>query len=240
MLICMPGLRQWARILPRFTALTDEHTLFRNMNNVICRHLLAALVFMLASMPAVAQDTYTIVFLGDSLTEGLGLEEAESFPSLVADKLEADGLGHIRVINAGVSGSTSASALSRLQWYIRSRPDLLVLSLGANDGLRGLSIEEMKNNLAETIEFAQSNSVDVILTGMLVPPNMGPEYTEGFARVFPDLAEQYTIPLMPFLLDGVAAVPELNQADGIHPNVEGARIVAENVYSFLKPYLPES
>jgi len=208
--------------------------------NTLLYRLLTVIAFCCVTFSAQAQEPYTVVFLGDSLTEGLGLEENEAFPALIEDKLAADGLDHIRVINAGVSGSTSASGLSRMQWYIRSQPDLLVLSLGANDGLRGLDIQEMKANLAKTIEFARENGVDVIITGMLVPPNMGQEYTSAFASVFPDLATEYDIPLMPFLLEDVAAVPELNQADGIHPNVEGAQIVAENVYEFLRPFLPES
>ena len=210
----------------------------KHFNNTLQR--LCCLLLAACSALALAQEEFTVVFLGDSLTEGYGLEDGESFPSLIAEKLQAQGMPHIRVINAGISGSTSASGLSRLQWYIRSRPDLLVLSLGANDGLRGLSISEMKSNLAETIEFAQSNGVEVILTGMLVPPNMGPEYTEAFAHVFPDLAEEYDIPLMPFLLEDVAAIPELNQADGIHPNITGTRIVAENLLDFLMPFLPRS
>lgn len=198
------------------------------------------LALLLAVRPALAQDEpFTILFLGDSLTEGLGLEEGESFPSLLEDRYAAEGR-NIRVLNAGISGSTSASGLSRLQWYIRSQPDLMLLALGANDGLRGLSVYDMRANLAETIEFAQANGVQVALAGMLTPPNMGPEYTESFARVFPELAEQYDLPFMPFLLDGVAAVPALNQGDGIHPNVEGTRIVAEHVYQFLLPLLPAS
>ena len=115
-----------------------------------------------------------------------------------------------------------------------------MLSLGANDGLRGLSVEEMKANLSNTITYALDNDVDVILTGMQIPPNYGPEYTQEFASVFPDLAAQYGIPLMPFLLENVAAITELNQADGIHPNVKGTRIVADNLYRFLRPYLPEA
>ena len=190
------------------------------------------------AQPAIANDPFTIVFLGDSLTEGYGLEEAESFPSLVGEKLKADNLNHVSIINAGISGSTSASGLGRLQWYIRSQPDLMILALGANDGLRGLSVEEMKANLSKTIDFAIANDVQVILTGMQIPPNYGPEYTEAFAKVFPELAKQYDIPLLPFLLQDVAAIPELNQADGIHPNVEGTRIVAETVYQFLLSYLP--
>lgn len=201
-------------------------------------NILLTVVLLLTTASTSAQDEFTILFLGDSLTEGYGLQENESFPSLIESMLAADSLDHVRIINAGISGSTSASGLSRLQWYIRSRPDLMVLSLGANDGLRGLSIDEMKANLTKTIEYALDNNVQVAITGMLVPPNMGPEYTEAFAQVFPDLAEKYKIPFMPFLLQDVAAIPELNQADGIHPNVEGTKIVAENVYSFLKTLLP--
>jgi acyl-CoA thioesterase-1 len=202
--------------------------------------LLCAL-FLLAAHPAArAQEDFTILFLGDSLTEGLGLEENEAFPNLIAARLKAEGRTDIRIINGGVSGSTSASGLSRLQWFIRSRPDLMVLSLGANDGLRGLDVAEMKANIARTIEYAQANGVQVALTGMLIPPNYGPEYTQAFAQVFPDLAAQYKLPLMPFLLQDVAAVTELNQGDGVHPNAEGAKIVAENVYNFLLPLLPSS
>lgn len=208
------------------------------MNNRLVKHILISTTLLVFSSLSAAQDEYTILFLGDSLTAGYGLDDGESFPSVIEEKLQADSLGHIRVINAGVSGSTSASGLSRLQWYIRSQPDLMVLSLGANDGLRGLSIDEMKANLSRTIEFALTNNLQVVLTGMLVPPNMGPEYAEAFAQVFPDLAAQYNIPLQPFLLQDVAAIPELNQSDGIHPNMEGTQIVAENLYEFLRPYLP--
>jgi len=208
------------------------------MYNRLVKHILISTTLLVFSSLSAAQDEYTILFLGDSLTAGYGLDDGESFPSVIEEKLQADSLGHIRVINAGVSGSTSASGLSRLQWYIRSQPDLMVLSLGANDGLRGLSIDEMKANLSRTIEFALTNNLQVVLTGMLVPPNMGPEYAEAFAQVFPDLAAQYNIPLQPFLLQDVAAIPELNQSDGIHPNMEGTQIVAENLYEFLRPYLP--
>ena len=221
-----------------------EHSVFIIMNKRLNSHILIAALFALAfafnSSAVSAQTPFTVVFLGDSLTEGYGLDESESYPSLIETKLSAENMSHIRVINAGVSGSTSASGLGRLQWYIRSQPDLLVLSLGANDGLRGLSVEEMKANLSNTITYALDNDVDVILTGMQIPPNYGPEYTQEFASVFPDLAAQYGIPLMPFLLENVAAITELNQADGIHPNVKGTRIVADNLYLFLRPYLPEA
>ncbi|MBN4054025.1 arylesterase [Haliea sp. AH-315-K21] len=195
-------------------------------------------LLLIASPLIQAQETFTVLFLGDSLIEGLGLETEQAFTSLVDERLKREGYGDITIVNAGISGSTSASALERMQWYVRSRPDLVILSLGANDGLRGLSVDNMKGNLAEAIEFAQSNNIQVALTGMLTPPNMGPEYTSSFAQVFPDLAAEYQLPFMPFLLLDVAAIPELNQADGIHPNIEGSRIVAEHVYQFLLPLLP--
>lgn len=185
-----------------------------------------------------ASAEYTILFLGDSLTEGYGLEPEQSFPGIIEQRLQEAGHDDIEVINGGVSGSTTASALSRLQWYIRSDPDFMLLALGANDGLRGLSIEQMRANLAETIEFAQDNGVRVALAGMMIPPNYGEEYARDFAAVFPALAEQYDLPFLPFLLEGVAAVEELNQADGIHPNAAGTRKVADLVYDFVLPLLP--
>ncbi|MFN0002375.1 MAG: arylesterase [Pseudohongiellaceae bacterium] len=195
-------------------------------------------LWLILPLPAFAQDTFTILFLGDSLTEGYGLEEGESFPDMLSDRYAAEGRKNLKIINAGISGSTSASALTRLQWYIRAQPDLLVLSLGANDGLRGLSVDALKANLIKTIEFAQSMDVKVVLTGMLIPPNYGPDYTSAFAQVFPDLAAQYQLTFLPFLLAGVAGITELNQGDGIHPNLEGTKIVADTLYNFLQPLLP--
>lgn len=195
-------------------------------------------LWLILPLPAFAQDTFTILFLGDSLTEGYGLEEGESFPDMLSERYAAEGRKNLKIINAGISGSTSASALVRLQWYIRAQPDLLVLSLGANDGLRGLSVDALKANLIKTIEFAQGMDVKVVLTGMLIPPNYGPAYTSAFAQVFPDLAAQYQLTFLPFLLAGVAGITELNQGDGIHPNLEGTKIVAETLYDFLQPLLP--
>lgn len=195
-------------------------------------------LWLILPLPAFAQDTFTILFLGDSLTEGYGLEEGESFPDMLSDRYAAEGRKNLKIINGGISGSTSASALTRLQWYIRAQPDLLVLSLGANDGLRGLSVDALKANLIKTIEFAQSMDVKVVLTGMLIPPNYGPDYSSAFAQVFPDLAAQYQLTFLPFLLAGVAGITELNQGDGIHPNLEGTKIVADTLYNFLQPLLP--
>src|SRR5690606_31467396 len=145
---------------------------------------------LLSLFSASARAEFSILFLGDSLTEGLGLEQRQSFPSLIEQRLQEEGYQDIRIINGGVSGSTSASGLNRLQWYSRSEPDLMILALGANDGLRGLSVEQLKQNLKDTIEFAQQQNIEVALTGMMVPPNYGEAYSAAFAQVFPDLAEE--------------------------------------------------
>ena len=177
-----------------------------------------------------------IVVLGDSLTAGLGLvAETQSFPALLQEKLKAGGY-EWDVTNAGVSGDTSAAGLQRLDWALeQGNVRILVLELGANDGLRGLPVSEMKKNLAAIIERAQQKRITVLLTGMEAPPNYGPEYVVSFRQVYRDLAKQYNVTLLPFLLDRVAGVPALNQADGIHPNVQGAAIVADNVWTVLKP-----
>jgi acyl-CoA thioesterase-1 len=176
-----------------------------------------------------------IVVLGDSLTAGLGLLETQAYPALLQGKLNEDGY-EWEVINAGISGDTSAAGLQRIDWAL-SQGDvrILVLELGANDGLRGLPIAEMKKNLAAIIERAQEKRISVLLAGMEAPPNFGPEYTVSFRQVYRDLARQYKVTLLPFLLDKVAGVPSLNQSDGIHPNIEGSRIVADTVWNVLRP-----
>ena len=176
-----------------------------------------------------------IVVLGDSLTAGLGLLEAQAYPALLQEKLNEDGYAW-DVINAGISGDTTAAGLQRIDWAL-SQGDvrILILELGANDGLRGLPIAEMKKNLAAIIERAQAKRISVLLAGMEAPPNFGPEYTVSFRQVYRDLARDYKVTLLPFLLDKVAGVPSLNQSDGIHPNVEGARIVADTVWRVLRP-----
>jgi acyl-CoA thioesterase I len=176
-----------------------------------------------------------IVVLGDSLTAGLGLLETQAYPALLQQKLNAEGYKW-EVVNAGVSGDTSAAGLQRIDWALdQGHVKILMLELGANDGLRGLPVTEMKKNLAAIIEHGQKKGIAVLLAGMEAPPNFGPEYTVSFRQVYRDLASQYKIPLIPFLLDKVAGVATLNQGDGIHPNVEGARIVADTVWSALRP-----
>lgn len=179
-----------------------------------------------------------IVCLGDSLTAGLGLLETQSFPALLQHKLDEDGFEY-EVVNAGVSGDTSAGGLRRLDWALQEDVRVLVVALGANDGLRGLSVAEMKGNLGRIIETAQARHVAVILTGMEAPPNYGPEYAASFRQAYRDLALRYRVPFVPFLLDKVAGVSTLNQSDGIHPNPEGAAIVADTVWTVLKPLLDQ-
>ena len=177
-----------------------------------------------------------IVFLGDSLTAGLGLAADQSFPSLIGKKLKDRGLGY-DVINAGVSGDTSAGGVRRVDWSLEGDVRVLILALGANDGLRGLPAGDMKKNLAAVLDRARQRKVPVILAGMEAPPNYGPEYTRAFRNVYTELAAEYKVPFIPFLLQGVAGEASLNQGDGIHPNTRGAQIVADLVWSELEPML---
>jgi acyl-CoA thioesterase-1 len=188
-----------------------------------------------AAAPANRADAPKIVVLGDSLTAGLGLSPAQAYPALLQQKLGAAGYAW-DVVNAGVSGDTSAAGLERTDWALdQGHVKILVLELGANDGLRGLPPAEMKKNLAAIIERAQAKKIAVLLIGMEAPPNFGPDYTVSFRQVYRDLARDYHVALLPFLLDKVAGIASLNQGDGIHPNVDGAQIVADNVWSALKP-----
>ena len=183
----------------------------------------------LASLPR-------IVFLGDSLTAGLGLSREEAVPSLIQERLRADGYAY-EVVNAGNSGDTAAAGLSRLDWSLEGDVAILVIELGGNDGLRGLPVSQLKRNLSEIITRAQQRGITVILTGMEAPPNYGIAYTSEFRRVFRDLADQHEVAFVPFFLEGVAGIPALNNSDGMHPNAAGARIVAETVWLELEPLL---
>lgn len=176
------------------------------------------------------------MILGDSLTAGLGLAPDEAYPALLQERLKKDGLDY-DVINAGVSGDTSAGGLSRLDWALDGDVRVLVVALGGNDALRGLSVEQLQQNLSEIVRRAQSRGIRVVLAGMEAPPNYGRDYIVSFHKVYPALAREYHVAFVPFLLQGVAGVPSLNQQDGIHPTAAGARIVAENVRAVLEPIL---
>lgn len=188
-----------------------------------------------ASRPAPSRPR--IVFLGDSLTAGYGLDKNQSVPSLIQAHLERENYPY-EVVNAGVSGDTSAGGLSRLDWSLDGDVKILVLELGANDGLRGLPVDALKQNLETIIARARDRGIVVMLTGMEAPPNYGPAYTASFRKVYRDLAREHSeIVFVPFYLQGVAGIPSLNIADGIHPNPEGARIVEHNLWQALAPLL---
>ena len=183
-------------------------------------------------------QTKTILFFGDSLTAGYGLSPDIAFPALVEKELNKENK-KIKVINAGLSGETSAGGLSRIDWVLRQPIDVFVLELGANDGLRGLPIEQTKKNLQAIIDKVKSKypKVKIVMTGMMVPPNMGKSYSDEFQKIYPAMAQKNKANLFPFLLEGVAGNEKLNQADGIHPNAEGHRIVANNLVTFLRPLI---
>lgn len=183
-----------------------------------------------------ARSLPKIVAFGDSLTAGLGLKAAESYPSLLQKRLEADGYGY-EVVNAGVSGDTSAGGLRRLDWALEGDVRFLILELGANDLLRGQPVSEMKKNLGQIIERARARGVIVLLAGMYAPTNSGMEYQREVQEAFQTLASEHQVTLIPFFLNRVAGIESLNQADGIHPNAEGTKIVADTVYQSLRPLL---
>ncbi|WP_319574768.1 arylesterase [uncultured Desulfobacter sp.] len=180
-----------------------------------------------------------ILFLGDSITAGYGVAKEDAYPALLGQTLESLGIHHVEIINGSISGSTTASALSRLKWFQKASPDILVLALGANDGLRGLSVENMADNLGKAISFAKNNNMNVILGGMQIPPNYGPEYADAFKQVFTTLAEDHEIVLIPFLLEGVGGRSDMNQPDGIHPNREGHQQIAKTVFPFILKQIQE-
>jgi len=177
-----------------------------------------------------------IVALGDSLTAGRGLGPTENYPAKLQAKLDAKGYRY-RVVNAGVSGDTSAQGLNRLQVIRSLRPALVIVELGANDGLRGIPVEQTQSNLNEIVSTLKEDGVTVVLAGMEIPPNYGPEYTRQFRLMFRDIAAKYRVPLIPFFLQGVAGIPDLNQEDGIHPTARGNDLVTENVWRILEPLL---
>jgi acyl-CoA thioesterase-1 len=177
-----------------------------------------------------------IVALGDSLTAGLGVDPAETYPAQLQRKIDAAGL-RFRVVNAGVSGDTSAQGLDRLETVRAEHPAVVIVALGANDGLRGIPVETTRSKLAAIIEKLKGDSVGVVLAGMQMPPNYGPAYTTAFRALFSDLARSERVAYVPFLLEGVAADRSLNQDDGIHPTARGYAVVAENVWRVLQPML---
>jgi len=187
----------------------------------------------------VSAERPRIVAFGNSLTAGLGVASDHSYPAHLQRALDAAGYSY-RVVNAGVSGETTAGGGRRGSWVLNNKPVIVILELGANDGLRGLSLQETKANLERIIQQLQQVSVTVVLAGMKLPPNYGQDYTEGFEALYQALAKQYRLTLIPFFLDGVAGSSSLNQADGIHPTGEGYRLIVERVFSTLEPLLEKN
>lgn len=196
-------------------------------------------VFLLAGLfffASPARGAPVILAFGDSLTAGFGVNQQESYPARLQSLLEKEGYSY-KVVNAGVSGDTTAGGLRRIDWLLKHKPKIVVLELGANDGLRGLPLDEMESNLETIILTCKKNGAEVLLAGMKIPPNYGEEYTKGFEAVFLRLAEKHQTGFIPFFLDKVAAVQELTRPDGIHPVGEGYAIVVQTVWQHLKPIL---
>jgi len=190
------------------------------------------------TVPTTLDERRTVLFLGTSLTAGLGLEPDSAYPQQIQRKIDASGLQY-QVVNGGVSGETSAGLLRRLDWVLRRPADVVVVETGANDGLRGLSVDATRATIGEILSRIRRDrpNATILLVQMEAPPNLGQEYTSAFHAMFPELAREHGATLLPFLLAGVAGEQRLNQADGIHPNNEGERIVAENVWRVLRPVL---
>jgi acyl-CoA thioesterase I len=188
------------------------------------------------SNAATRPEEHILVAFGNSLTAGLGVTADETYPAQLQQKLLLAGYRY-RVVNAGISGETTAGGLRRVGWVLKSKPDVVILELGANDGLRGLDLKQTQDNLGEIISQLLAGGAKVLLAGMQLPSNYGPQYTSRFQHLYVDLARRYGVPIIPFFLQGVAAQTNLNQADGIHPTVEGYAVVVETLWPALEPLL---
>lgn len=197
---------------------------------------LSLFLLILMTLPSPGAQPKKLVIIGDSITEGYGVSREEAYPALLQKKIIKAGQNWL-VVNSGISGSTSASAASRVTWHLKQKPDLIIIALGANDGLRGLPVKSIENNLNAAVELCQKAKVKVILAGIKVPPNYGADYFRQFEGVFANVARKYSIPLIPNLIDSVGGEKALNQADGIHPNAKGHPIIAATVYKAVKKFL---
>ncbi len=200
------------------------------MAGIVC------LLFLFSCVAAYAEKKVVIVAFGDSLTAGLGVPANQAYPAQLAKKLTTSGY-LAKVVNAGVSGETTAGGLRRIRWILKNKPDIVILCLGANDGLRGLSLIEMEKNLSKIITALQKEKVVVVLAGMKIPPNYGIRYTRAFEDIYPKLAKRFELTLIPFLLEGVATRPTLNQADGIHPTAGGYKIIVDHIWPIIQKVL---
>lgn len=196
------------------------------------------LVCLSQTTPVNQTEQKKIIFLGDSLTEGYGVDINSTYTHLLQEQFDKENI-HWKVVNAGISGSTTASAKGRIKWLLKdkNKPSIIVIVLGANDGLRGQKIDGIKANLSEAVEMIKKENIQVFISEIMVPPNYGKEYSDNFKKIFSQISKEKKISLMPFILKDVAGKPELNIADGIHPNEKGHKIVYEQVFKFIKPFL---
>jgi acyl-CoA thioesterase-1 len=206
------------------------------MSGLVARALFFAALALSIVGVREARAERVIVALGDSLTAGLGVAADEAYPARLEARLAREGYAY-RVVNAGVSGDTTAGGLRRVDWVLRAKPEIVIVALGANDGLRAQSPQAMRENLAAIVKRLQAAGARVLLAGMRLPPNYGAEYTKEFQAVFPEVARSTGVALMPFLLNGVAADPRLNQPDGIHPTASGQQVIADRLWPYLRPLL---
>lgn len=195
-------------------------------------------MFFTCSLQAQDPDTKTILFFGDSITAGLGVDKSQAFPALIQERIDSLGLNY-EVINGGSSGETSAGGLRRIDWTLQRDIDIMILELGGNDGLRGIDLNSTKENLQQIIDKVKAKNPDaeVILAGMQVPPNLGQDYTKQFETIYPELAEENDLPLIPMIMDKIGGNEELMQSDGLHPTPEGHKVIADTVWEVLKPFI---
>lgn len=216
------------------------------MGKTFLKKLVAGLIFVASGLlfaqetPNATDTQKRVVILGDSITAGYGLDVSEAYPALLQKKIDAANLPYI-VVNAGVSGDTTAGGLRRITWAMAKGADVLVIALGGNDGLRGISPEETKKNLLGIVEKSRTKNpdIEILIAGMQMPDNMGPDFTARFKAIFPEAAKESKATLIPFLLEGIGGIETLNQPDGIHPTLEGQAVVAQNVWKILQPVISQ-
>ena len=206
----------------------------KNFNTILSFLILG--VFLFVPPALFGGSTPVILAFGNSLTAGFGVPDAQSYPSRLQKIITENGYPH-KVVNGGVSGDTTAGGVRRIKWLMKHDPEIVILELGANDGLRGLSLEEMESNLEQIIGICKESGAKVLLTGMRIPPNYGEEYTVEFEKTFIRLAEKHKLPLVPFFLEGVAGIREHTRPDGIHPLGSGYEIVVQTIWKYLKPLM---
>ena len=207
-----------------------------NFNQIFRLFFVLGVITALFPEPVYSKEKAVVLALGDSLTAGYGVKDEESYPSKLQEKISSAGFPH-KVVNAGVSGDTTAGGVRRIRWLMKHEPEIVILALGANDGLRGLSIDEMRKNLEIMIKICREHNAQILLAGMKALPNYGEDYMREFETVFPELAEKHDLIFLPFLLEGVAGEREYTQSDGLHPLASGYSIITDLVWQRLKPML---